>query len=93
MGLLPDFGQGGPLGQIIGPLLQLLALAVLVRALLSWFIRDPYNPIVQILNAITEPILQPLRQIIPRMGMMDLSPLVAIIVLQVIASMVLSSGI
>ncbi len=93
MGLLPDFGQGGPLGQIIGPLIQLLALAILVRALLSWFIRDPYNPIVQILNAITEPILQPLRQIIPRMGMMDLSPLVGIIVLQVIASLILNSGI
>ena len=93
MGLLPDFGAGGPLGQFIGPLIQLLALAVLVRALLSWFIRDPYNPIVQVLDAVTEPILQPLRQVVPRFGMMDLSPLVAIILLQVIASLILNSGI
>ena len=93
MGLLPDFGAGGPIGQFLGPLIQLLALAVLVRALLSWFVRDPYNPIVQILDSVTEPILQPLRQIVPRFGMMDLSPLVAIIVLQVIASLILNSGI
>jgi YggT family protein len=47
---------------------------------------------VQVLDAITEPILQPLRQIVPRIGMIDITPMVALIVLQVIAGMVAGSG-
>ena len=72
---------------ILAAIIQLLGLAIFFRAILSWFVRDPYNPIVRVLNSITEPILQPLRQIVPRMGMMDLTPLVAIIVLSVIGGM------
>jgi YggT family protein len=88
-----DPGSINSFGGIIAALIQLLALAILIRALLSWVAPDPRNPIVQALDAITEPILQPLRQIIPRIGMIDITPLVAIIVLQVIAQLVLESGI
>ena len=88
-----DFGQINTIGGILAALIQLLSLAIFFRAILSWVIRDPYNPIAQALDAITEPILQPLRQVIPRMGMIDLTPLVAIIVLQVIASLLRQSGI
>lgn len=91
MGLF-DFGDINSLGGVLAALIQLLALAVLFRAILSWVVRDPYNPIVQALDAITEPILQPLRQIIPRMGMIDITPLVAIILLAVIAGMLRNSG-
>ena len=87
------FGSVDSLGGLVALLLNLLSFAVFLRAILSWVVRDPYNPIVQALNAITEPILQPLRQIVPRMGMMDLTPLVAIIVLQVLAGLVAQSGI
>ena len=88
-----DFGQLNTFGGILAALIQLLVLAIFFRAILSWFVRDPSNPIVQALDAITEPILQPLRQIVPRVGMMDLTPFVAIILLQVIASLVRQSGI
>ena len=88
-----DFGQINTIGGILAALIQLLSLAIFFRAILSWVIRDPYNPIAQALDAITEPILQPLRKVIPRMGMIDLTPLVAIIVLQVIASLLRQSGI
>ncbi len=81
------------IGAIIATLLQLLSIAILIRALLSWVRPDPRNPIVQVLDAITEPILRPLRQIVPRMGGFDLTPMVALIVLQVIAGMVAGSGI
>lgn len=81
-----DPASNFPFGAI-SIVIQLLGLAVLARALMSWFVRDPYNPIVSALNAITEPILEPLRRVIPRMGMMDLSPFVAIIVLQLVAGM------
>ena len=87
-----NLGDIDSLGGLIATLLNLLAIAVLVRALMSWFVRDPNNPIVRVLDTITVPILQPLRQIMPRMGMMDFTPLVAIILLQVIASLVRNSG-
>ena len=91
--IFPDFSNINSIGGILAALINLLALAIFFRAILSWFVRDPYNPIVQALAAITDPILQPLRQIMPRMGMIDLTPMVAIILLSVIASLVAQSGI
>ena len=88
MGLIPDFRNIDSIGGLLAALIQLLILAILARAVLSWFVRDPNNPIMQALNTITDPILQPLRQIMPRFGMMDFTPLVAIIVLSIIAGMV-----
>jgi YggT family protein len=93
MGLFPDFGSIDSFGSLLAALIQLLSLAIFFRAILSWVSPDPYNPIVRALDAITEPILQPLRQIVPRLGMMDITPLVAIILLSVIATMVRQSGI
>lgn len=63
--------------------------AILLRVILSWaalaFPIDPRNPLVAALNEITEPILAPLRSILPRFGMMDFSPFVAMILLEFIA--------
>ena len=83
-----NLGDIDSLGGLLATLLNLLAIAILVRALMSWFVRDPYHPIVRILDTITEPILDPLRQIMPRMGMMDFTPLVAIILLNVLSQLV-----
>ena len=66
----------------------MLSVAVLLRALMSWFPIDPNNPVAELLVQITEPILQPLRQIIPRLGMIDLTPMAAIILLQVLNGIV-----
>ena len=93
MGLIPDFSNINSLGGLLAAAIRLLILAIFFRAILSWFIRDPNNPIVRVLDQSTEPVLEPLRRIIPRMGMMDLSPLVAIVLLSVIASMVAGIGI
>lgn len=93
MGLIPDFRNIDSIGGLLAALIQLLILAILARAVLSWFVRDPNNPIMQALNTITDPILQPLRRIMPRFGMMDFTPLVAIIVLSIIAGMVRGIGI
>lgn len=49
---------------------------------------DPRNPVAIFLNEITEPILGPIRQFMPRLGMLDLSPMVAIILLSLIAQFV-----
>lgn len=68
---------------------QLLNLAILARVLLSWFNVNPYNPIVSFLYQVTEPILGPLRRYIPPLGMIDITPIVAIILLQVVEQFLL----
>ncbi|HYM15375.1 MAG TPA: YggT family protein [Dehalococcoidia bacterium] len=65
---------------------NVLILAILIRALLSWFNMDPRSPIIQMLNSVTEPILDPIRRIMPRLGMIDLSPLIAIFLLVFISN-------
>jgi len=62
----------------------LLSLAILARVLLSWVRVSPYHPAVEFLYRITEPILAPLRRIIPPIGMIDISPVIAIFLLQLI---------
>ena len=47
---------------------------------------DARNPVVVFLHDITEPILSPIRQFMPRLGMLDLSPMVAIILLNLVAN-------
>ena len=68
-------------------LCEVLTVAIILRAILSWFSRGTTNMLTAILFRITEPILSPLRRIIPRFGVLDFSPLVAIILLQLIANL------
>ena len=82
------------LALIITIVFQALWWAILIRVLLSWLpmanIRiDPYNPIVQLLYTITDPILEPLRRY-TTVGMIDLSPLVALIGLGFIERLLVS---
>ena len=62
-------------------LLQVLWLAILVRVILSWFPVDPSNPIIRIVWEVTEPVLAPIRRVIPSIGMFDLSPLAAFLLI------------
>lgn len=73
----------------IGLLFQILTFAVFIRVLLSWFRVDPYNPLVQLLYQITEPVLAPFRRYIPPIGMMDISPIVALLTLQLLQGFLL----
>ena len=70
--------------QFIGLLFNALIFAIIARALLSWFNLSPSNPLVRILNDVTEPILAPLRRVVPTIGMIDITPIAAILLLQVI---------
>ena len=65
-------------------LCQVLTIAIFLRAILSWFSPTPTNILAVILYRVTEPLLAPLRRVIPRVGMLDFTPLVAIIILQLI---------
>ncbi len=63
------------LANLVDMMLGLLWMLVLIRALISWVNPDPYNPIVQFLYRTTEPILQPVRRLLPPMGI-DISPII-----------------
>jgi YggT family protein len=69
------------LAHILGLVLTILYWLMLVRALVSWVNPDPYNPIVQFLYKTTEPVLEPIRRVLPlgtRFGV-DISPIIAFI--------------
>lgn len=67
---------------------------IVARAMLSWFIRDEKNPIMHILLMLTEPILTPIRSLLYRFkiggNMIDFSPIVAILVIQMLMQLVIS---
>ncbi len=67
-------------------LFNALIIAIIARAILSWFPVDRLNnPLVNFLDATTEPILTPLRRFVPPLGgTMDITPIVAIIILQIL---------
>jgi YggT family protein len=79
------------MADLIGITIWVLSIAIFARAILSWFPNiSPYNPIVEFVVTITEPILKPIRSVMPRMGMIDLTPMVAIIVLNVVGQLLIS---
>lgn len=49
--------------------------AVVIRSILSWVAPDPYNPLVRVIVQITEPVMAPVRKLVPPMGGFDLSPM------------------
>ncbi len=63
---------------------RILAFIIFLRAILSWFRINPYNSFIILLDNVTEPLLSPLRRIIPKLNMFDITPLVAIAILYII---------
>jgi YggT family protein len=73
--------------QFIFFILRAFEFILLARVLLSWFPNvDRSNPIIRLLYDITEPVLRPIRDMLPPNGMFDLSPLIAFLIIQVIAT-------
>jgi YggT family protein len=65
--------------------LSILELLIIARVILSW-VASPVsrNPVVQFIRAVTDPMLDPIRSILPRTGMFDFSPMVLLLVLQLL---------
>lgn len=68
--------------------LNILTWAIIARALLSWLPVDQSSPLYQLLFRVTEPIIDPFRRVMPRAGMIDLSPMMAILALLVMQQLV-----
>lgn len=77
------------LANIIDMLASLLSILVLITVLLSWFL-PPYNPIREALDRLVDPLLAPIRRVIPPAGMFDFSPLILMLLIQFIG-MILKS--
>jgi YggT family protein len=75
--------------QLVTLLLNVFIFAIFARAILSWFDPGNYNPASSLLQSITEPLLSLCRKIIPDLGGIDLSPLAALVFLQLAKMMVL----
>ena len=66
---------------VINVAFQVYAYLMLFRVLLSWVRHNPANPIIRFIYEVTEPVLGLFRRIIPPIGMIDISPIVAFIAL------------
>ncbi|MGE5464522.1 MAG: YggT family protein [Syntrophothermus sp.] len=78
----------GLLIQLISFLQFILVLIVLVSVILSYFM-DPYHPLRRFLDRIVEPMLAPIRRVVPLLGMLDFSPLILILLLQLIGNLLI----
>jgi YggT family protein len=72
--------------QLIGAIQFILVLMILVSVILSYFMA-PYHPVRRFLDRIVEPMLAPIRRIVPLVGMLDFSPLILIVLIQLIGNL------
>jgi YggT family protein len=68
---------------------QVLSLLIIVHVILSYFM-SPYHPVREMVDRLVEPMLAPIRSVLPRTGMFDFSPLILLIGIQVLASIVIN---
>ena len=74
--------------RIINILSQFIVLIVIAKVILSYFM-DPYHPIRRTLDNLVEPMLAPIRRVVPLIGMFDFSPLVLLILVQILSSVLI----
>jgi len=75
--------------RVINIAIQLITLAVIIKVFLSYFM-SPYHPIRLFVDRIMDPLLYPIRKYIPPIGMLDLSPIILIVIIQIIGRIVIS---
>jgi YggT family protein len=71
--------------RLINIIVQLLTLLIIVDVVLSYFM-SPFHPVREALDRIVNPMLNPIRRVIPPLGGLDLSPIVLLILIQVLGS-------
>lgn len=94
--LLMGYGLGDPLQLLVWSIIGVTALflkvfffALIVSVILSWVAQGSHNPAVELVNQICEPLLAPIRRLLPSMGGLDLSPIVAFLILNLIDMLVI----
>lgn len=80
--------------RFVSLVLQVYEFLILIRVLLSWVNVNPYrraidHPLVDLLHRLTDPVLEPLRRLIPPIGgVMDISPIVAMILIEILRQVI-----
>ena len=75
---------------LIVDLLQIYSLLIIIRAVVSWLQVDRRNQFVRILCNVTDPILNPIQRVIPPIGgTLDISPIIALVVVQLVKGVVI----
>ncbi|HSO11817.1 MAG TPA: YggT family protein [Anaerolineales bacterium] len=74
------------LAQVINILANIYVWIVIASILLSYFM-DPYHPVRQGVDNLVRPLLDPIRRVVPPVGMLDFSPLVLIILIRVVSNL------
>ncbi|MBN1830728.1 MAG: YggT family protein [Deltaproteobacteria bacterium] len=82
-------GLGEGLALVVGLFTGFFSIVVIVGALLSWVSPDPSNPIVQAIYGISEPLLRPFRRVVPLLGGLDISPIIALFCFQILGNLAL----
>ena len=72
------------LGDLLKTIIWVYIIALILQAVISWVGSAQGNPVSPLINSLTNPILRPIRKVVPLIGMMDLSPLVAILGLNIL---------
>lgn len=85
------YGPRGILAIVLDWLFSILMLAIFVRVIASWFSISPYNLFMRIVHGLTDWLIDPLRKIIPPIGMIDIVPMVAYFMLYLARGFVLSN--
>lgn len=75
------------MAELILLITQLYVFVLLARVLMSWVQIDPYSPVAQALYQLTEPVLAPIRNVLPPVSGFDFSPIVAMIGIQVLGQL------
>lgn len=70
--------------ELAGRLVNVFLWGVIIQALMSWFVRDPYNPLYALVNRLTAPVLRPAGRLLPPLGGVDLSPILVLVGLQLV---------
>ena len=79
------------IANVLNLILSLFVWLIIIRALISWFKPDPYNALFQFLYRITEPVLSIVRNAMPNLGGIDISPIVVLLAVEFLKSFLVKS--
>ncbi len=77
----------GIIVEILHRIFQLLSLLIVVHVILSYFM-SPYHPVRQLLDRLVLPMLRPIQRLLPPTGSLDFSPMILIIIIQILDAVV-----
>ena len=77
-------------GTIIWMFVELYSFVILARVLMSWVNIDPYSPLARVIFDLTEPVLAPVRNMLPPSAGLDFSPIIVMVLLQILGQILIS---